>query len=141
MSKNGDQKLIIYEVTLRATGRRSYQAATTARDACKQAGWIITDCFIRPQMPKSHVNKKGEEELLVKIPCLTCPFQYGECRKPITEECPTRPETPDIQEWTKQVLLAHRCDYIGQELAKTDYNLSQKWCPLEQAITELTPKP
>ncbi|KKN21797.1 hypothetical protein LCGC14_0921770 [marine sediment metagenome] len=140
MRNNGDQELSIYEVTHRETGKKSYQAATTAEDACKLAGWLIGDCFVNPQKPKYKHHDKGESELLVKIPCLTCPFQYAECRKPGTEECPTRPKAPELQEWLKQATESHLCPYVGEALKKTDYNLGQKWLPMEEAVKELSPK-
>ncbi|MBA7661065.1 hypothetical protein ES703_69077 [subsurface metagenome] len=137
MSQTTDQELKIYEVTLRATGKKSCQPATTAEDACKQAGWLIADCFVVAQKPRHEHRDKQEPQTLVKIPCFTCPFQYAECRKPATEECPTRPSAPELQNWLKQAAEAHLCNYVGQELSKTDYQLSQKWLPMDKAIEEL----
>lgn len=138
MSSNVESNLRIYEVSNRITGEKSYQAAKTTEDACKQTGWHIGDCFVNTQKPRHHHKDKGESELLVKIPCLTCPFQYAVCRKPATEECPTRPSAPELQNWIKQATEAHLCGYVGAELSKTDYHLGQKWLPMEQAIKELS---
>ena len=137
MSQNGDQELKIYEVTHRETGEKSYQAAQTAEDACKQAGWLIGDCFIREEKPKRKARGDNHSAMLVKIPCQVCPFQYAECRKPATEECPTRPTAPELQNWIKQATESHLCNHIGQELSQTNYHLGQKWVPIKQAIEEL----
>jgi len=131
----------IYELTLRTTGEKSYQAATTAEDACKQAGWLIGDCYVNPQKPRRKHIPDQDASLLVKIPCQTCPFQYTECTKPANQGCPTRPSSPDIYEWLKQAAESHLCDYVGKDLTKKDYNLGQKWVKLEDAIKELTPQP
>lgn len=140
MTDNGDHELAIYEITNRTTGEKSYQAAKTAEDACKLAGWLIGDCFVNPQKPRRQPGQTTDNRLLVKINCLTCPFQYAECRKPIDEECPTRPAAPELQDWLKQAAEAHLCDYTGQTLTKKDYNLAQKWCNVKDAIKELAPK-
>jgi len=141
MSNNEHQELKIYEVNHRTTGDKSYQAARTAEDACKQAGWLIGDCFIVEQPPRRKPVPDHDTMLLVKIPCLTCPFQYAECRKPIAEKCPTQPSAPELQDWLKQAAQAHLCDYVGESLTKKDHNLGQKWLPIAEAIKELTPKP
>ncbi|GAJ00789.1 unnamed protein product, partial [marine sediment metagenome] len=54
-----------------------------------------------------------------------------------TEECPTRPSAPELQNWLKQAAEAHLCGYVGEALTKNDYHLGQKWCPMERAIEEL----
>lgn len=140
MSTNNDQELKIYEVNHRTTGERSYQAARTAEDACKQAGWLIGDCYIIEQKPRYKPRPHHEPLVLVKIPCLTCPFQYAECLKPDSENCPTQPSAPDLNEWLKQATQAHLCHYTGKDLTKKDYNLSRKWLPIADAIKELSPK-
>ncbi|MBA7563525.1 hypothetical protein ES708_05184 [subsurface metagenome] len=137
MSETEAQELKIYELTNKDTGERHLSVSTNAQDACKQAGWLIGDCYVNQQKPKRKAGGDGHSALMVKIPCLTCPFQYAECRKPATEECPTRPSAPELQNWLKQATEAHLCDYVGQELSKIDYQLGQKWLPMEQAIEEL----
>ena len=141
MSQDLDIGLKIYKVTNRTTGEKSYQPATNAEDACKQAGWIIGDCYVNPQKPRYKPVPDHEGLTLVKVPCQICPYQYGECKKPTTEECPTQPTAPELQEWLKQAAQAHLCPYQGQDLNKKDYKLSQKWVTIEQAIKELAPKP
>jgi len=140
MSETKAQELKIYEVNNRTTGERSYQPATNAEDACKQAGWLIGDCFVVEQQPKLKPTQKGATELQVKIPCQTCPFQYTECRKPADQDCITRPSAPELQNWLKQVAEAHLCPYTGVDLAKKDYFLQRKWTQVVKAIDELTPK-
>ncbi len=130
----------IYEVTLRATGEKSYQAATNAEDACKQAGWLTGDCFIVEQKPRRKPVPDQETILLVKVPCQTCPFQYAECKKPPDQDCITRPEAPELQDWLKQATEAHLCPFIGKGLRKKDYFLGQKWVRMEEAILELSRK-
>ena len=137
MNKTTDTELKIYEVNNRTTGERSYRAATNAEDACKQAGWLIGDCFVNTQKPSVHFNPKGESQTLVKIPCQTCPFQWAECKKPADQDCPTRPSAPELQNWLKQAAESHLCGHIGEALTNTDYHLGEKWVPMEQAIEEL----
>jgi len=140
MRETNNQELKIYEVNHRTTGEKSYQAATTAEAACKQAGWLVGDCFIVEQKPRRKPAPGHDPPLFVKIPCQTCPFQYTECRKPDGEECPTRPSAPEVQNWLKQVAEAHLCGYVGKDLSNKDYNLGQKWVRIEEAIKELAPK-
>ena len=137
MSNNGDQQLKIYEVTNKLTGDKGYQAATNREDACKQAGWLIGDCYINAPKPKYQSVPDHEPLVLVKLPCQVCPFQYAECKKPADNDCPVRPNAPELNEWLAQAAEAHLCQYYGQELQKTDYHLNQKWLPMEQAIREL----
>ena len=137
MSNQSDTKLKIYEVTNRATGDKSYQPATNAEDACRQAGWQIGDCFVNEQRPRRKPFLHHDPLALVKIPCHTCPFQYAECRKPSAEECLVQHDAPDVTEWFKQVCQARLCPHVGCVLTKKDYNLSQKWLPEAQAIEEL----
>jgi len=137
MSTNAPTDLKIYQLTNRNTGEKSHQAATTAEDACKQAGWLIGDCFVREVKPQRKAKKDNHSALMVKIPCQVCPFQFAECRKPADKNCPTRPLAPELKEWLKQAAQAHLCEYYGQELSKNDYYLSQKWLPIDKAIEEL----
>jgi len=137
MSQTNDQELKIYEATHRVTGEKHYVVSHNADEACKQAGWLIGDCFVVAQKPQRKARGDNHSALLVKIPCQVCPFQYGECRKPAQTECPVQPNAPDLQEWLKQAAQAHLCDYYGQELSETDYHLNQKWLPMQQAIEEL----
>ncbi|MBA7578800.1 hypothetical protein ES708_20665 [subsurface metagenome] len=137
MSTNADQDRKIYEVTLIETGEKSYQAATTSEDACKQAGWLIGSCYVKTQVPRYKNNGKSKLQTLARIPCLTCPFQYAECKKPTEIDCPVQPNAPDLQEWLKQAGQAHLCDYCGQKLSRNDYHTGCKWLPLLQAIEEL----
>ena len=137
MSINQDQELKIYELTNKNNGEKSYQAATTAEDACKQAGWLIDDCYVNPQNWQYHHNSKAGSQLRYKIPCQVCPFQYAECLRPADNECLVRPNAPELKQWLAQASEAHLCDYAGQELSEKDYHLNQKWIPLEQAIEEL----
>lgn len=141
MSETGDQELKIYEIINQTTGEKSYQPATTAQDACKQAGWLIGDCYVNEQKPRRKPVPDHDTLILVKIPCQVCPFQYAECKKPAEAECLCQPNSPELQEWLKQISQAHLCDYAGRELTKKDYNLGQKWLPIEDAIKELSPKP
>lgn len=133
--------LQIYEVTNKNTGQKSYQAAPTAQDACTQAGWMIGDCFTLYQKPRHKPIPNHQSILLVKIPCNTCPYQFAECLKPDNDECPTKTETQDLDDWRQQAARAYLCTHTGKKLAKTDYHLGQKWVTMEQAIKELTAKP
>ena len=128
--------LKIYEVTLTAT-----KAATNAEDACKQAGWLIGDCYVNEQKPRRKPSQTTNNRLLVKIPCNLCPFRYAECKKPPDNPCPVQPTAPELTEWLKQATQANLCHYIGKELSIKDYNLGLKWLPMADAIKELTPKP
>jgi len=134
-------ELQIYEVTNRLTGIKSYQAATNAEDACKQAGWLIGDCYVvaqTPQRPRKAYNNRG---LLVHLPCKACPYQYSECTKPGNEICPHQPDSPELSQWLKQVSHAPSCPHKGTDLTAKDYRLGQKWLPLAEALTELSSKP
>jgi len=137
MSDNGDQQLKIYKVYNRDTGETHHSLATNAQDACKLAEWQIGDCFVSEVKEQRGHGKAGDPTLKVKIPCEVCLYQYAECRKPFRELCPCRPESPDVNEWKRQAILAHLCDFVGQDLKIRDYNLRQKWCSLDKAIREL----
>jgi len=139
MSENETQELKIYEVTNRNTGEKRYAVGVNQQDCCRQIGWLIGDCFIRAEKPRRKPTGDDHSALMVKIPCQVCPFQYADCRKPAEAECPAQPNAPDLHEWLKQASQAHLCGYYGQELSKTDHQLSQKWLPMEQAIEELAP--
>lgn len=141
MSDNGSTELKIYVVTHKLTGEKRYEPATNAEDACKQTGWLIADCFAVEDKPQRKPRRDDHSAMLIKIPCETCPYQYGECRKPADTGCPVRPDTPELKRWLKQAAQAHLCQYVGEKLAKKDYQLKQKWVTLEEAISELTPKP
>ena len=141
MSNTESQELKIYEVYNRSTGEKHYSVATNTLDACSLAGWQIRDCFVVEVKPR-HKPVPGQETLLlVAIPCQTCPFQYGECRKLPDKECPCQLESHNLREWWRQAAKAHLCEYFGQQLKRNDYNLHQKWCPMDKAIAELTHKP
>jgi len=137
MSTNGDGELTIYDIINRTSGQNSCQAAKTADDACKQAGWLIGDCYVIPQKPRYKSVPDHEPLVLVKIPCEVCPFQYAECLKPPDQNCPVQHNAPELNEWLKQIAQAHICNYYGEELNKIDYQKKQKWLPMEQAIREL----
>jgi len=137
MSNNNSKSLKIYEIHNRSTGERHFSVATNGQDACSLAGWQIGDCFINEVKEQQGHSKAGEPPLKVKIPCHVCLYQYAECRLPGGQQCPCRPESPDQQEWYKQACLAHLCDFVGQQLKRDDYNLCQKWCPMDEAIREL----
>jgi len=138
MSDNGHQGLKIYVVTNKVTGQKHHSVSDNAQDACKQADWPIGDCFVVEQKPQRKAGKDEQTGLLVKIPCQVCPFQYAECKKPAESDCPVQPNAPELTEWLKQAAQAHLCDYYGQELSHTDYQLGQKWLPMEKAIEELS---
>jgi len=137
MSNNGDQQLKIYELHNRDTGERRISVATNAQDACSLAGWQIGDCFVIEVKEQRGHSKAGDPPLKVKIPCEVCLYQYAECQLPTDKECPCRPESPDLREWWRQAAEAHLCDFVGQQLKRNDYNLRQKWCPMDEAIREL----
>ena len=140
MPKTKAKKLDIYEVSNQDTGEKVYKAATTPQDACEQAGWQIGDCFVFLQKPRSYHVADHDPILKVKISCRTCPFQFAECLKVDTEECPTRPSSPELQNWLKQAAESHLCGYIGVSLTKKDYYSGQKWVTIEIAVKELTAK-
>jgi len=137
MAKKKVNQLEIWEVTNQTTGKKAYTAALSPQDACEQAGWIIEDCFVYHQKPRKQTVKGQGNILLVRIPCLVCPFQYTECLAPAFTECPVTHDAPTMTEWLKQVATAHLCDYVGQDLSWQDHNLRHKWLPMEQAIDEL----
>jgi len=132
------EELKIYEVHNRNTGQKHYSVATNAEDACKLIGLQTGDCFVSEVKPQRKARGDNHSALMVKIPCLVCPFQYADCRKPFTEQCPVQPNAPELKDWLKQAAKAHLCQYYGQELSNNDYHLGQKWLPLEQAIEELS---
>lgn len=138
MSQNNTEKLRIYKITHRTTGARLYQVASNAEDALSLANRIPADCFIVELKPRRMPVPDHETIVLYKIPCDVCPYQYAVCDKPEDVECPTRYDIPDLKEWLKRASEAHLCPHVGIELYKIDYNLHQKWVPLEQAIRELS---
>lgn len=140
MSKRKPKDINIYDIDNRNTGECAHLPGTSAEDACKHTGWLIEDCFIVEQRPRYKPVPHHEALLLVKIPCRTCPFQYAECLRNDTEECPVQHDAPQVTEWLKQVAQAHLCSYIGKGLRHIDYNLGRKWVKLDEAIKELTPK-
>jgi len=140
MNETETQELKVYEVTNRETGEKHYSVSTNAQDACEQAGWQIGNCYVVEQKPKRSLDAETPSQLVVKIPCLTCPFQYAECIKPEEAECPIQHNAPELNEWLKQVTKAHLCPYVGVELKKKDYLLRQKWVTIEEAVRELAPK-
>ncbi|GAI62230.1 unnamed protein product [marine sediment metagenome] len=137
MSEPEIQEVKIYIITNRSTGKKSYQEALNAEDACKQTGWLIGDCFVREVKPRYEARGGDHSALVVKIPCQTCPYQYAECLKPPDQDCPCRLKTPDLGEWMREITKSHLCQFVGEELTKTDYHLGQKWLPIAQAIEEL----
>ena len=137
MSKTEAQELKIYEVTNRNTGEKRFACGYSTQEACESKGWLIGDCYVIEQKPRTQAVPDKPPKLLYRVHCLTCPFQYAECRKPDNEDCPTRPSSPELQNWIKQAAEAHLCGHVGQELSKKDYNFGQKWVPMEQAIEEL----
>ena len=137
MSETEAQELKIYELTNKNSGEKRYVVGVNQQDCCRQIGWLIGDCFIREEKPRRKARGDDHSALLYKVPCLVCPFQYAECRKPADKDCPVQPNAPDLHEWLKQAAQAHLCDYYGQELSEKDYHFNQKWIPLAQAIEEL----
>lgn len=135
-----ESNLKIYEITHRESGVKSFQAAITAGEACKQAGWLIGDCYVIESRTKIKTHDKGDPDILVKIPCNTCSYQYAECTKPENEVCPCRSDAPELAEWLKQAATAHLCNFVGEELLKTDHQLGRKWVKMETAIRESTSK-
>lgn len=140
MSDNERKELKIYEITNRHTGEKFFKVDYNAQDACKQAGWLIGDCFVSVQKPTRRTVPGEQPALLVKVPCQTCPFQYAECKKPGGEDCITRPDSPELKNWLKQATESHLCPHIGQGLIPKDYVYGRKWVSIEQAISELAPK-
>jgi len=140
MNTTENTELKVYEVTHKLTGEKRFEAAIDAEDACKQAGWLIADCFAMAQKPRHHPVPDQETMLLVAIPCQTCSFQYAECRKPPDKDCPCRPNTPDLKQWLAEAATAHLCDFVGKVLTIKDYNLQRKWLPMDKAIAELSHK-
>ena len=134
------KELKIYEITNRTTGEKHYVVSDNAQDACQQAGWLIGDCFVFEQKPRRRPMSHPEPLTLYKIPCRVCFYQYGECVNPPGEQCPCRPDSPDLNEWLKQVAKAHLCPHVGEQLKSQDYDLAQKWVTIEQAIKELSPQ-
>lgn len=132
--------LKIYEINNRETGEKSYQPATTAEDACKQAGWLIGNCFVIEVKPQRKPTGDGHSALMVKIPCHTCPYRYAICLKPDAEECPVQSTATELQEWLKQIAQARLCEFVGEELTRADYYKQQKWLKFHYAIKELTPQ-
>jgi len=137
MSDNGNQQLKIYKLHNRDSGETRHSVAINPENACSLAGWPGRDCFVSEVKEQKGHGKAGDPLLKVKIPCNVCLYQYAECRKPFREQCPCRPESPDLNEWRRQAILAHLCDFTGQDLKIKDYHLQQKWCPLDEAIREL----
>lgn len=140
MSQEPGTELKLYHVTNRTTGERWLAITFNADDACKQADWLVGDCYVHEVTECRGHSKAGESPLKVNIPCRTCPFQYAECKKPDEADCPLSLNTPDLNEWLKQAATAHLCLHVGQDLTMKDYNLNQKWVTLAQAIEELAPK-
>ncbi len=88
MSKTQETEKKLYEVTNRDTGEKFYAISDNTQDACQQANWLIDNCFVILQKPQRKAGKDGHSDLLVKIPCQVCSFQYGECLSPAEAECP-----------------------------------------------------
>ena len=130
----------IYEVTNRETGEKSFQPATTAEKACKQAGWLVENCFTALAIERWKPVPDHDPVHLIRIPCQVCPYQWAECKKGEQDECPCRREMPDLNEWLAEITKSHLCEFIGQALAKTDYRQWQKWVLIAQAIKELSPQ-
>ncbi len=76
-----NDELKIYEVTNRDTGERHLAVSYNAQDACKQAGWLMGDCFIVEQKPTRKPTPDGETGLLYKVPCRLSKKDYHSNRK------------------------------------------------------------
>jgi len=140
MSETESTELKVYEITNRETGEKSHQAASNAEDACKQAGWLIGNCYVVLAIHHRTLDSQNEPVVLVRISCQVCPYQWAECKKPPRRICPCRREMPDLNEWLAEITKAHLCEFVGEELTKTDYRQFQKWTPIAQAIKELSPQ-
>jgi len=137
MTQNKDQELKIYELTNKTTAHRHLSVSDNAQDACKQAGWLIGDCFVKELHPLVKPTESGHSKPMVRIPCQVCPYQYGECTKPAEAECPVRNNAPNLNEWLIQVAAAHLCEYTGEQLTQNDYIQQRKWASYKQMIKEL----
>ena len=135
--KHQGKHLKIYELTNKATGQKHVLASNNPQEACHQVGLLIGDCYFTERKPKRLQKGYGHPVLLINIPCRLCPFQYAECRKPVTDDCPHRPDSLDLNFWLQQASKLDRCEYYGQTLEKHDYELGQKWLPVNKAIEEL----
>lgn len=124
----------IYEVTLRETGQRHFSVATNAQDACKEAGWEIGNCYVKELTPTRCPHDPTALHKYVAVHCEICPYQYAECTKKPDDECPCRPQAPDIQAWAIEASKAHLCPYTGIPLTKVDYFRHQKWLSLPEAL-------
>jgi hypothetical protein len=140
MKRKGQHDIKIYKVIKRETGEISHQAATNTGDACKQAGWLFEDCFVRESEPRYKPVPDHDPIVLIKLPCHVCPYQWAECKKVAGEKCPCQTLVPDFKEWLTEVTKSHLCPLVGESLAKTDYRQFQKWVPIAQAIKELSPQ-
>ncbi len=140
MTQTIDPNLKLYDVTHRETGEKWCAISDNAEDACKQAGWLIGDCFVVEVKPQRKTRKGNHSALMVRIPCQVCPFQYAECKKPAEADCALIHEYPCLAEWLKRATEAHLCSFIGAEMEKKNHELRQKWLPFEEAISELSAK-
>jgi len=140
MSENNGENQSIYEITNRTTGTKHFVADTNPQNACEQLDWLIEDCYVNLQKPQSHWTKDKGVLKLVKIPCLICPFQYAECKKPLQLVCPVKPCAPELKEWLIQAMEARNCPYVGVSLSKKDHQLAQKWVEKGEAVKELAPQ-
>ncbi len=129
----------IYEVTSRSTGAKHFTVAASPKGACNLHGWDIEDCFVKEVQPHYQPGKKETLGLLVTIPCKLCLYQYSACDLPLGQQCPCKPTTPEINEWVRQAMQSHLCNFVGQSLTRKHYEQSQKTVPLSQAVEELTP--
>jgi len=140
MSQTQETKAKLYYITNRATKKRGLAVSDNAQDACKQLGWMIGDCFV--QEAHEHLRRRKEHGLepLVRVPTLTCPYQYAACKRPKNTPCSLNQDTPDLPEWLRVAMQAHLCAYVGEPLYKKDHALQQKWVTIEEAVKEFAPR-
>lgn len=140
MKGNGRKTKHLYAITLLKEGLGSIQLSISPRLACKQAGWLIDDCYVRELEPvKKFIAGIGWYNA-VPVPCYVCPYQYAVCNKQPADVCPSRPSSPDLKDWLVQVAKAHLCAFIGSDLERKDYMLQQKWIPIESLFAQLASK-
>ena len=140
MNQTLETKLNLYKAVPRVTGTTWILIASCQAEAEKQLGDSANQFNIMQVKVRRHGSEEKGYHDWVLVPAKTCPYQYGECRRPPEGECRVKGGAPDMTEWIRRATEAHLCQWTGVTLSKTNHALCQKWIRKEDAILEFARK-
>ena len=131
-----ETELKLYKATPRVSGTPWLLVAKSLPEAVKLLKESAPQFMVEEVRQYVKTMRGTGRGYYVCVPCKTCPYQYGECRKPADGECAVKIGAPDMTEWIKRASEAHMCKWVGVALSKTDHAMGQKWQKTEDAIIE-----